>query len=126
MSHPSVCPKCKYNRPIALSYCPHCRDIERDKKDPMGAWLTKLFEKMGVKVVTASDLPSKEKENARKETNSKSNSKLKSTKQEKQQATNLKSSNKFKTVQRMGTKSTKGTKKNSKTTKSKRSIKSRV
>ena len=29
-SHPVICPKCKYNRPIALSYCPHCRDNKQE------------------------------------------------------------------------------------------------
>ena len=33
MSHPSVCPKCKYNRPIFLSYCPHCRDLNPNEKE---------------------------------------------------------------------------------------------
>lgn len=25
MKHPPICPKCKHNRPLALSYCPNCR-----------------------------------------------------------------------------------------------------
>ena len=25
MKHPVICPVCKYNRPLALSYCPNCR-----------------------------------------------------------------------------------------------------
>ena len=33
MSHPSVCPKCKYNRPIFLSYCPHFRDLSPHEKE---------------------------------------------------------------------------------------------
>jgi len=97
MSHPSVCPKCKYNRPLALNYCPHCRDLSP-----------------------------KEKENARKEINNKFESIVKSTKQEKQQATNLKSSNKFKAVQGARNSKTKWVKKSSRTVKSKRKIKNRV
>ena len=31
-SHPVVCPKCKYNRPVALSYCPHCKAVEKAKE----------------------------------------------------------------------------------------------
>lgn len=50
--HPVICPKCKYNRPIALSYCPHCRELEYDKKDPSGAALKQVFEKIGLKVVS--------------------------------------------------------------------------
>ena len=30
-SHPVICPKCKYNRPVALSYCPHCRAEAQNK-----------------------------------------------------------------------------------------------
>lgn len=50
--HPIICPKCKYNRPLALSYCPHCRELEYDKKDTSGAALKQVFEKMGLKVVS--------------------------------------------------------------------------
>lgn len=89
-SHPSVCPKCKYNWPIFLSYCPHCRDIERDKKDPSGAMLSKAFEKMGVKVVTETNLKPNPKEN---ETVSKNNTKGQNTQQKKQQITNVKKAN---------------------------------
>lgn len=98
MSHPAVCPKCKYNRPIALSYCPHCRDLSP-----------------------------KEKENARKEINNKFESIVKSTKQEKQQTANLKGTSKLKAVQgarNSKAKWTKGT--GNKSSKSKRKIKSRV
>ena len=98
MSHPSVCPKCKYNRPIALSYCPHCRDLSP-----------------------------KEKENARKETYNKFESIVKSTKQEKQQTANLKGTPKLKAVQGARNSKVKGTKgAKSRSTKSKRKIKNRV
>lgn len=97
MSHPSVCPKCKYNRPIFLSYCPHCRDL-----DP------------------------KEKENARKEINNKFDTILKDTKQEKQQATSVKKADKLKTVQRTRNKSNSKAKSRAKSSKTKRKIKNRV
>ena len=126
MSHLSVCPKCKYNRPLALNYCPHCKEEERNKKDPNGAMLSKMFEKMWVKVVTAEVLPSKKVKDDRKKTNSKSNVSMKSTEQEKQQATNMKSSNKFKAVQGARNSKTKWVKKSSRTVKSKRKIKNRV
>lgn len=98
MSHPSVCPKCKYNRPIFLSYCPHCRDLNP-----------------------------KEKENARKEINSKFDSILKDTKQKEQQNPNMKKTNKLKGLQgarNSKARWTKGAK--TKSSKSKRKIKSRV
>lgn len=126
MSHPSVCPKCKYNRPIALSFCPHCRDLERDKKDPMGAWLTKVFEKMWVKVVTASDLSPKKNQNARKKTISKHNSNLKNTKQKKQQATSVKKADKLSKVQRTRNNTNSKAKSRVKSSKTKRKIKNRV
>ena len=98
MSHPSVCPKCKYNRPIFLSYCPHCRDLSPN-----------------------------EKENARKEINNKFESIVKSTKQEKQQTANLKGTSKLEAVQGARNSKVKGTKwAKSRSTKSKRKIKNRV
>ena len=126
MSHPSVCPKCKYNRPIALSYCPHCKEEERNKKDPKGATLSKMFEKMWLKVVTAEALSPKKNQNARKEINSKSDTILKDTKQEKQQSPNRKSISKLKGVQGTRNKKDWWNKKTSRTTKSKRKIKNRV
>lgn len=86
-SHPSVCPKCKYNWPIFLSYCPHCKELERDKKDPSGAILSKTFEKMGVKVVTESDLKPNPRENA---ANKKASIKGQNTQQKKQQNMDVK------------------------------------
>ena len=97
MSHPSVCPKCKYNRPIFLSYCPHCRDLDSNSK-----------------------------ENARKETISKFNSMLKNTKQEKQQATSVKKADKLKTVQRTRNNTNRKAKSRTKSSKTKRKIKNRV
>jgi len=97
MSHPSVCPKCKYNRPIALSYCPHCRDLDSNSK-----------------------------ENARKETISKFNSILKISKQEKQENPNVKKTDKLKRLQGTRNKTVKRAKKPSRTTKTKRKLKNRV
>ena len=31
MSHPLICPICKYNRPLALTYCPNCRKQTKKK-----------------------------------------------------------------------------------------------
>ena len=98
MSHPSVCPKCKYNRPIALSYCPHCRDLDSNSK-----------------------------ENARKEINNKFESIMKSAKQEKQQTVDLKGTNKLKAVQGARNPKAKWTKRaKPKSSKPKRKIKNRV
>lgn len=97
MSHPSVCPKCKYNRPLALNYCPHCRDLSP-----------------------------KEKENARKEINNKFESIVKSAKQEKQQATSVKKTDKLKKVQRTRNNTNRKAKSRTKSSKTKRKIKSRV
>ena len=126
MSHPSVCPKCKYNRPIFLSYCPHCKEEERNKKDPNWAMLSKMFEKMWVKVVTAEVLSPKEKRNARKEITGKYHTNLKDTKQEKQQATSVKKTDKLKTVQRARNNTNRKAKSRAKSSKTKRKIKNRV
>lgn len=45
-SHPVICPKCKYNRPVALSYCPHCRaeaqkQAQETKNDVLNSKLLK-------------------------------------------------------------------------------------
>ena len=50
--HPLICPKCKYSRPLGLSYCPHCREMEADKKDQKGAMLKQVFENLGATVVS--------------------------------------------------------------------------
>lgn len=98
MSHPSVCPKCKYNRPIFLSYCPHCRDLSPN-----------------------------EKENARKEINNKFDTILKNTKQKKQENTNVKKTDKLKGLQGARNSKAKWTKRaKPKSSKSKRKIKNRV
>ena len=97
MSHPSVCPKCKYNRPIFLSYCPHCRDLNPN-----------------------------EKENARKEITGKYHTNLKDTKQEKLQATSVKKTNKLKTVQGARNNTNRKAKSRTKSSKTKRKIKNRV
>lgn len=44
MSHPVICPVCKYSRPLALSYCPHCRK-ESNKKLATIPQLKKMVEK---------------------------------------------------------------------------------
>jgi len=44
MSHPVICPVCKYSRPLALSYCPQCRK-ESNKKLATIPQLKKMVEK---------------------------------------------------------------------------------
>lgn len=45
-SHPVICPKCKYNRPVALTYCPHCKaeaqkQAQETKNDVLNSKLLK-------------------------------------------------------------------------------------
>ena len=90
--HPLICPKCKYSRPLGLSYCPHCREQERDRKDPKGAALKQMFTSMWIQVIDADNLPSKN--------TNENNPKRENTQQKKQQTTNRKSTNKLQSVQR--------------------------
>ena len=97
-SHPVICPKCKYNRPIALSYCPHCRELETK---PKGIVITEKLQKMGVTVADAKILPSNTTNDARR------NTQRENTQQKKQQTTNRESVNKLKGVQRARKRATK-------------------
>ena len=86
--HPVICPKCKYNRPIALSYCPHCR--EQNKAES----LKEIMNKKDLKIVDANTLPSNNTKDARLYNNGEN------TQQKKQQSTNWKGFSKLQGVQR--------------------------
>jgi hypothetical protein len=60
--HPNICPKCKYHRPLGLSFCPHCRELETK---PKGVIITEHLQKMGVTVGDAKILPSNNTNNDR-------------------------------------------------------------
>jgi len=100
--HPNICPKCKYHRPLGLSFCPHCREMEADKKDIGGAALKQVFEKMGAKVVSwFNNLPSNTTDNDR------PNTQRENTQQKKPETTNREKVNKLQGLPRARKRTTK-------------------
>ena len=96
--HPPICPKCKYNRPIALSYCPHCRELETK---PKGVIITEHLQKMGVTVGDAKILPSNNTNNDR------PNTQRENTQQKKPETTNREKVNKLQGLPRARKRATK-------------------
>lgn len=93
--HPIICPKCKYNRPIALSYCPHCRELDKAES------LKEIMNKKDLKLVDANTLPSNNTNNDRPST------KRENTQQKKQQSTNGEIHSKLQSVPRARKRATK-------------------
>ena len=93
--HPNICPKCKYNRPLALSYCPHCR--EQNKAET----LKEVMNKKDLKLVDANTLPSNNTNDAKPST------KRENTQQKKQQSANGKIYSKLQSVPRARKRATK-------------------
>lgn len=89
-SHPVICPKCKYNRPVALSYCPHCR---AEEKKATSDFLANNFIKQHV---------------------FKASTKREDTEQKKQQTANGEKANKLKRLPKAGGKPTSRAKKSNK------------
>ena len=99
-SHPVICPKCKYNRPVALSYCPHCREEAKAKEEmSKNDVLNNKFIKEHV---------------------FKASTKREDTEQKKQQTTDGQKANKLQSLPRAGKGATGRTKKASKSVRTKR------
>ena len=91
-SHPVICPKCKYNRPVALTYCPHCKAMEKEKESKNPILDNKLLKEHVFKAST----------------------KREDTEQKKQQTANGEKANKLKRLPKTGGKPTSRAKKSNK------------
>ena len=100
--HPTICPKCKYNRPLALTYCPHCRELETK---PKGVIVTEKLQKMGVTVGDAKILPSNNTDDAR------ADNQRENTQQKEPKTANRYKTNKLQVVPRARKRATKKTNK---------------
>ena len=96
--HPLICPKCKYSRPLGLSYCPHCRELEAK---PKGVIVTEKLQKMGVTIGDAKILPSNNTNDAR------ADNQRENTQQKKSKATNRQVFSKLQSVPRARKRTTK-------------------
>lgn len=97
-SHPVICPKCKYNRPVALTYCPHCKAMEKEKESKNPILDSKLLKDHVYKAST----------------------KREDTEQKKQQTTDGQKANKLKSLPRAGKQTTSRAKKPGKPIRNKR------